>query len=147
MASDLPALNELETLCFPPHRRDGPASLRRSLASPRQSVWVVPGPTAERLAAAAVYFYYPKSLRVYSVSVHPESRRGGLGDLLLAKAFALARRRGVTRLRLEADRNNAALVSWYERRGFSIVATLADYYGPGEDAVRMEWRRHETERA
>jgi ribosomal protein S18 acetylase RimI-like enzyme len=41
-------------------------------------------------------------------------------------------------MRLEVAVDNAVAIAFYERHGYRTVARLADYYGPGLDAWRME---------
>ena len=86
---------------------------------------------------AAIFWYYPRSLRIYSVAVRPEYRGEGLGRLLVADAFRLARERGCARITLEADQGNAVLIRWYESQGFTVTRRIPSYYAPGRDAVRM----------
>lgn len=97
----------------------------------------VVGPSSAGLAAVAVYWLYPRSLRLYSVAVCRESRGAGLGRLLVADAFREARERGLSRVTLEADQTDATLVRWYESQGFVVTAQLPSYYAPGRPAVRM----------
>ena len=140
--ADESGLGELESSCFDEDRRSSPRSLKRSLSSPHQVVRVVDraavvGPSSAGLAAVAVYWLYPRSLRLYSVAVCRESRGAGLGRLLVADAFREARERGLSRVTLEADQTDATLVRWYESQGFVVTAQLPSYYAPGRPAVRM----------
>jgi len=140
--SDEQGLGELEGSCFDEDRRASRQSLRRSLSSPRQTVRVIDLPgvngcPAVGLTAAAILWLYPRSLRIYSVAVRPESRGEGLGRLLVADAFRLARERGLSRITLEADQANPTLVRWYESQGFAVTRQLPSYYAPGRHAVRM----------
>jgi ribosomal protein S18 acetylase RimI-like enzyme len=89
------------------------------------------------LVGAAIFWLRSRSLRIYSVAVRPEYRGEGLGRLLVADAFRLARDRGLARIVLEADLGNRALVRWYVSQGFAVTAQLPSYYAPGRDAVRM----------
>ncbi len=41
------------------------------------------------------------------------------------------------RVYLEVEHGNAAALNLYERFGFRRIGHLADYYGPGKDAVHM----------
>ncbi|MFO1491649.1 MAG: N-acetyltransferase [Kiritimatiellia bacterium] len=132
---DLPLLLALEALCFPEERRESPASWRRSLGSPHQSVWIARAPGAA--AAAMTLRHHRGTLPIFSNAVHPELRGHRLGSALLDRAFATARRLGVARLSLEAEASDRRLVDWYAARGFRTVETLPGYYGPGLDAVRM----------
>lgn len=141
-SSDEQGLSELEGSCFDEDRRASRQSLRRSLNSARQVVRVIDlPPTNDRppsaLLGAAIFWLYPRSLRIYSVAVRPESRGGGWGRLLVADAFRLARAQGLARITLEADQGNKVLIRWYESQGFRVTGQLSSYYAPGRHAVRM----------
>ena len=140
--SDEQGLCELEASCFDDDRRASRQSLRRSLRSHRQVVRVVDrggvdGSAPSALKAVAICWIYPRSLRIYSVAVHPEHRCEGLGRAMVADAFRMARERGLERISLEADAANHRLMHWYESQGFWVTAHLTSYYAPGRDAVRM----------
>ena len=140
--SDEQGLSELEGSCFDEDRRASRQSLRRSLTSKRQVVRVIDvaptdGTMPASLLGAAIFWFYPRSLRIYSVAVRPESRGEGVGRRLVADAFRMARERGLARITLEADRGNPTLIRWYESQGFAVTGHLPSYYAPGRDAVRM----------
>ena len=142
VSSDEQGLSELEGSCFDEDRRASRQSLRRSLTSARQVVRVIDAaPTNDNpsssLLGAAIFWFYPRSLRIYSVAVRPESRGEGLGRLLVADAFRMARERGLARIILEADQGNPTLIRWYESQGFKVSGQLSSYYAPGRHAVRM----------
>jgi ribosomal protein S18 acetylase RimI-like enzyme len=141
-SSDEMGLSELEGSCFDEDRRASRRSLRRSLTSARQVVRVIDLPPANEslvpsLLGAATIWFYPRSLRIYSVAVRPESRGEGLGRRLVADAFRLARERGLARITLEADQSNPTLIRWYESQGFKVTGQLPSYYAAGRHAVRM----------
>jgi len=140
--SDEQGLSELEGLCFDEDRRASRQSLRRSLSSLHQVVRVIDlprgnGHPSATLKGAAIFWLRSRSLRMYSVAVRPEYRGEGLGRLLVADAFRMARERGLARITLEADQGNDVLVRWYESQGFTVTAQLPSYYAPGRHAVRM----------
>ena len=145
---DLPALQALERLCFQPWRQASRTSLRRSLRSARQSVWVVDQPSSADagkvrrggspgLLAALVLWHHKTLLRVYGIATHPQARGQGVGQALMAHAEDLARRAGCAWVSLEADPQEPGLVGWYERQGYGVVARLPDFYGPRRHAVRL----------
>lgn len=141
-SSDEQGLSELEGSCFDEDRRASRLSLRRSLSSARQVVRVIDvAPTnassPPSLVGAAIFWFYPRSLRIYSVAVRPEFRGEGVGRQLVADAFRMARDRGLARITLEADQANPTLIRWYEAQGFTVTGQLPSYYAPGRDAVRM----------
>lgn len=128
--SDLAALIELETACFDAPRRASPASLRRSLTSSAQEVWVVRG--NGRLEASMVLWPRKHLVRVYGIAVRPELQGQGIGRRLMAFAETKA-----AKVVLEADALDAKLLRWYEAQGYERVMDKPDFYGPGRPAIRM----------
>jgi len=133
--TDLPALDLIETSCFPADRRSDPRALRRGLGSSFQSVWTAVSGGIP--VGAMVLYHYPKSIRIYSLAVLPEFRRGGTGRKLLQRAAAIARKSGRTAVTLEAEKSNRTLVEWYGTFGFEPKSVLKNYYSPGRHALRM----------
>ena len=129
----------LEQAAFQPYRQASLASLRRSLGSRHQSVWVIPAPAGSPTAFAAlrVLWHFPHRWRVYDVATHPAMQGQGLGRLLMAHAERSASRAGADWMSLEADPKEPHLVDWYLHQGYRIVAKLPRYYHNGNAAVRM----------
>ena len=75
--------------------------------------------------------------RIYSLAVDPAHRGRHVGRQLLDGMVDHLAARGVGWVYLEVDQANAAAVALYERSGFAVLDTLADYYGPGRDALHM----------
>lgn len=132
---DLPAVRALEAAAFQPYRRASAASLRRSLTSRRQSVWVLEGPHG--IDAFLVLWHHPHRLRVYDIATRPERQGQGLGSLLMQHAQRLAQTNGCTWLSLEADPKEPGLVPWYEKQGFQKTKRLPGYYKNGNAAIRL----------
>ncbi|WP_269522882.1 GNAT family N-acetyltransferase [Coraliomargarita parva] len=137
--TDLPALLELECSCFPPARQSTEASLKNSIRSDSQFVLVLEDDESSEgaLLGSAILIGYKQSLRIYSIAVQASARGRGHGERLMQQCFETARNSGFEKLTLEADKQNAVLIAWYGRFGFSVREELPDYYGPGESAVRM----------
>jgi [ribosomal protein S18]-alanine N-acetyltransferase len=135
---DHDALRALEDAAFQPWRQASRRSLRRSLVSPRQSVWMIdhPGRTGEA-AALLVLWHHRIRLRVYDVATHPDVRGQGLGWHLMRHAERLAKEQGCADVSLEADAKDLPLIAWYERQGYAVVERLPGFYVGGRPAVRM----------
>jgi len=137
-ARDHDALRALEDSAFQPWRRASGKSLRRSLVSPRQSVWLIPHPSRPDTAAALLVLWHHKSrLRVYDIATHDDVRGLGYGYRLMQHAEALARKQGCRDVSLEADAKDAPLIAWYRKQGYAIVERMAHFYVGGRPAVRM----------
>lgn len=136
---DLPAIEALEQSAFQDYRRASAASLRRSLGSPRQSVWVVDGPNGQ-LAGLLVLWHFPHRVRVYDIATHPDLRGQGIGKALLLHAEAQARTAGCSWMTLEAEEADPDLVNWYKHHGYAVVDRLPDFYHEGCHALRMTKR-------
>ncbi len=75
--------------------------------------------------------------RIYSLAVHPACRGRGVGEALIRSLVDALVARGVRRIYLEVETSNAGATRLYERLGFKVNGTLADYYGPGRPALHM----------
>lgn len=136
---DLPAILDIESAAFEPARRSSRASLARALRSGFQQVLVLEVATgaAAKLAGYLVLWPFRRTWRIYNLATDRRWRNRGIGSALVAAAVEAARAGGAERLVLES-RREPELVRFYEQRGFRIARRLPDYYGSGQDAVRME---------
>ncbi|HJQ92652.1 MAG TPA: N-acetyltransferase [Candidatus Thermoplasmatota archaeon] len=138
---DHDALRALEDAAFQPWRRASARSLRRSLASPRQTVWLVahpdPGRRPGEAAGLLVLWHHRSRLRVYDIATHDDVRGQGYGLALMRHAEAVARKEGCKDVSLEADARDAALIAWYRRQGYGLVDRMPDFYAEGRPAVRL----------
>ena len=73
-----------------------------------------------------------------SVAVLPMFRGQNVGTALLNYALANLKRYGITRVMLTVDPANFNALSVYrEKLGFTVVDSVKDEYGPGEDRLVM----------
>lgn len=99
------------------------------------------GTGADRLLAYCACWIIFDELHINSLAVAPEERRRGHARRLLSHVFEEAVREGATSATLEVRRSNVAALGLYERLGFQVEATRANYYQkPREDALVL-WHR------
>ncbi|AQQ70054.1 carbamoyl phosphate synthase-like protein [Limihaloglobus sulfuriphilus] len=136
---DLEFIEELENSCFPASRRSTRRSLKQSIESESQVVWIIQDSSLRFCpVGSASVICYKHSLRIYSIAVAAQHRGRGIGEFLLNYIVDFAASMGFEKITLEADSASQNLVDWYRKFSFEIKALLNDYYGPGEHAYRME---------
>jgi ribosomal protein S18 acetylase RimI-like enzyme len=74
---------------------------------------------------------------LYWIAVHPDFQRRGLGRLLMAETEGLIRKAGGRRVYVDTSQQAqyASTRSFYESCGYTLEATLADFYAPGDGKV------------
>ena len=75
--------------------------------------------------------------RVMMFAVHPQYRRGGVGNQLLTSFIRLARSYGIRYITLEVRVENVAARKFYIRHGFRETDILRSYYRDGGDGIKM----------
>lgn len=68
---------------------------------------------------------------VIDIAVLPDCRRQGVGRSLMDVAVAETRAAGYRRLWLYADGNDMAVLAFYRRLGFRLIAAVPDWFGDG----------------
>jgi ribosomal-protein-alanine N-acetyltransferase len=149
----LPRILEIERLAFP-----APwtlASFERELALPFSRIMVaLPAAGHEhgrdnenydnnddpKIAGFLCRWLIADECHILNIAVHPDSRRLGIGSLLLAEAIAEAKSTGAGMVTLEVRRSNLAARQLYRKFEFQERRLRQHYYGPGEDAIIMELR-------
>ena len=132
---DAAALLALHDEAFDDERRPPPAEVVRILASPAETVWVLPGPG--RLDGAVVLRRLGIDLHLRDLVTHPAARGQGVGRVLLAHAEAMARRDGARTMTVEAEEQDPRLVAWYESAGFERSGRIEDFFHAGCSAIRL----------
>src|SRR5256712_14072268 len=88
------------------------------------------------IVAYGVVDHWEDHDHLISIAVRPDSRRKGLGEVLLVELEKrLSRERP---LKLEVRQSNMAAIHLYSKRGFTKTGVAEGYYGDGEDAIIME---------
>lgn len=139
--ADLSTLIRIERDCFTDSRQSSTESLRRSLRSARQAVWLAEYVSAQGRTplGALVLWGHRWTLRIYSIAVLPTAQGQGIGHRLLQHALQEARDARCRTVSLEADPRDRSLISWYKTHGFVEIQRLESYYSPGRDAIRMHY--------
>jgi len=147
--SDLPRILEIERLAFP-----SPwtlASFERELTLPFSRVMVAipyddaPAQRDGRSREHPIVGFLCRWLiadecHVLNIAVHPDSRRLGIGGVLITEAISEARTNGAGVVTLEVRRTNLPARQLYRKFDFEERRLRRHYYGPGEDAIIMELR-------
>lgn len=74
---------------------------------------------------------------IQTIAVDPESRRQGLGRVLMLQLIAEARRRGATEVFLDVRADNPNAQELYRSLGFEALSIRKRYYKGGVDAIVM----------
>ena len=143
--SDLPRILEIERLAFP-----SPwtlASFERELTLPFSRVMVAipyddqPTPSdGDQIVGFLCRWLIADECHVLNIAVHPDSRRLGIGGVLITEAISEARTNGAGVVTLEVRRTNLPARQLYRKFDFEERRLRRHYYGPGEDAIIMELR-------
>ena len=75
---------------------------------------------------------------VITIDVGANSRRSGVGSLLLQRAEERMRAAGCVAVGLEAAVDNATALAFYKRHGYYVVRTWPRYYSNGVDALVLK---------
>ena len=131
---DIPALAELEALCFSAPWSEG--ALRDTLDSPHAKLFC-----AELDGTVIAYggvYLLGDDADITNIATHPDHRRRGAAAAVLQTLTAYAAEHGVQALHLEVRESNAPAAALYKRSGFSVDGIRKNYYKhPTENAVLM----------
>ena len=131
-AKDMPALCELERLCFSEPWTE--AMLEAERSSPDAALLVAE--TEEGVCGCAAFHRAGDQAELYRIAVRPEDRRRGYAADLLQVGESAAEGWGCTGLFLEVRRSNRPAAAVYESRGWHAIGIRNKYYvNPTEDAV------------
>jgi ribosomal-protein-alanine N-acetyltransferase len=138
---DLPRIIEIERLAFPAPWTV--ASFQRELTLPFSRIMVATpdaGAGAGSIAGFLCRWLIADECHVLNIAVHPDSRRQGIGAVLMTEAVNEAKSTGAGLVTLEVRRSNLAARQLYRKFEFEERRLRRHYYGPGEDAIIMELR-------
>ncbi len=134
-ARHLPAVAELERVCFPADPWSE-ALFRAALENPGAAILLALGEDGALLGYAVLSTVLDEG-NLDNIAVAPEARRRGVADALLSVVTGFGREH-LSRLMLEVRASNAPAIALYEKYGFAAVGRRKNYYdAPREDAVLM----------
>jgi [ribosomal protein S18]-alanine N-acetyltransferase len=139
-AEDIPQVVAIDVMSFSlpwPER-----SFRYELTqNPSVLSWVVEVEEAEKgrvIVAMIVIWLIVDEVHIGTIAVHPDYRRRGIAQKLLAHSLLECHGRGAATAYLEVRRSNLAAQALYTRFGFEITGERRRYYQDnGEDALLM----------
>jgi [ribosomal protein S18]-alanine N-acetyltransferase len=139
-ARDLPRILEIERLAFP-----APwtlASFERELTLPFSRIMLAIPDAAgtPSIAGFLCRWLIADECHILNIAVDPQSRRLGIGSVLMTESINEAKSAGTNVVTLEVRRSNLAARQLYRRFEFEERRLRRHYYGPGEDAIIMELR-------
>ena len=130
-AAHVSQIAELEKLCFSDPWSE--KSIETELSC-RLSVWLVALEGEQVVGYVGSQTVIDES-DMMNIAVHPDFRRRGIAEALVAELEAALRQRGSRALTLEVRDSNASAIALYEKLGFSQVGLRKNYYrNPKEDA-------------
>jgi ribosomal protein S18 acetylase RimI-like enzyme len=133
--TDLDRILEIEQHSFPKSPYPGSTFLQLFRLYPK-TFWVyVEQPKNEPLGEICGYLIFSEQGHLFSIAIHPDSRRKGIAKTLLQKARAALPNRS---LWAEVRRSNPGALAFYQTVGFRILGVLSNYYGD-EDALIVQW--------
>jgi ribosomal protein S18 acetylase RimI-like enzyme/predicted double-glycine peptidase len=134
---DIDALVDIENACF-----DSDRLSRRSfryLLTKGNAVILVAEHQGQVCGDAVILFNASTSLaRLYSIAIHPDFRKLGIGAQLVQAAEASALDGECAYLRLEIRKDNPASIALFRKMGYREIGVHPDYYEDHVDALRYE---------
>jgi ribosomal-protein-alanine N-acetyltransferase len=133
--SDLSRIVEIEGLCFPEETAFPPGMFAYLIRYATTLVAL----EDDIIAGFIIGFASGGTGFIYTLDVHPDYRRKGIGSMLISALEKKLHEKRAKRIRLEAALNNPAALALYRKAGYSEKEMLRNYYGRGKHAVRM-WK-------
>lgn len=120
IATDLPALVDLDAVCFSPDMRYS-LDLMQFFVFHRNSRTIVAMDEREEIIAFIIVHLLRSGIgEVVTIDVAPAERRRGLAAVLMEQGEAWLRGRGARGIFLEVDEDNEAAIALYEKFGYEV---------------------------
>jgi len=133
---DLNALVALEEAAFETDRftRD---QIDYLLTESRAMTFILENKETILGSACVLWRKLHQGARLYNIAVDPKQQGKGFGDKLLFECELEAVRRGCEKMTLEVRADNEGGIRFYERHGYTILYSMADYYHDGCPGLKM----------
>jgi ribosomal-protein-alanine N-acetyltransferase len=134
--SDFEALHAIDQLCFPKAIAYGRREMKAYLQAEGSHCVLAAMPGA---IAGFVLTERSRDLaHIITLDVLEPYRRQSIGSLLLAAAEKEAAGHGAGLMYLETATTNKAAIALWKKHGYRETATIANYYGRGQNAFEMQ---------
>jgi ribosomal-protein-alanine N-acetyltransferase len=133
---DLAQIVQIEGLCFPEETAFPPKMFAYLI---RYAVSLVACEPEKKVLGFIMGYTSGKAGAVYTLDVHPDYRRKGIGSNLLQSLGETLAQHGAQAIRLEAALDKPGAVELYRKAGYQERELVRNYYGRGNHAVRM-WK-------
>ena len=139
---DLPAIMEIENLCFPcgVWKED---NMKYELHdNPVANFWVICLSLKEngedrQVLGFSDYWHTFDSATICQIAIHPYLQHRQLGTALMDEIYNDCLAKKVEYITLEVRVSNEKAINFYKKQGFRIETTKPHYYDNGEDAYYM----------
>lgn len=133
---DFESLWRMDQECFPPGIAYSKQELRAFIRN-RGSFTLVATNEREEVQGFIVA-HCRSSGHVITIDVGPDTRRSGVGSLLLRSAEDRMRAAGCVAVGLETAVDNATALAFYKRHGYGVIRTWPRFYSNGVDALVLK---------
>jgi [ribosomal protein S18]-alanine N-acetyltransferase len=133
---DLAQIVQIEGLCFPEETAFPPKMFAYLI---HYAVAIVACEPENMVMGFIMGYASGKAGAVYTLDVHPNYRRKGVGIKLLMALEEKLANLGARAIRLEAALDKTGALELYRKAGYREREIVRNYYGRGNHAVRM-WK-------
>ena len=131
---DLSQIVQIESLCFPEEAAFPPRMFAYLI---EYAVCLVACQPEKKVLGFIIGYASGKAGAVYTLDVHPQYRRTGVGSSLISSLEEKLQRLGAETVRLEAAVERPETIELYHKAGYRDRELVRNYYGTGKHALRM----------
>ena len=131
---DLAQIVQIESLCFPEEAAFPPRMFAYLI---EYAVCLVACQPEKKVLGFIMGYASGKAGAVYTLDVHPQYRRMGIGSSLISTLEENLQGLGAETVRLEAAVEKPEAIELYRKAGYRDRELIRNYYGTGKHALRM----------